>query len=142
MKINIQKLSKSEKEQLLSTLKKVLEYVVENKEKLFNKSLMVKDDKPHPKDSPEDLAHDVVEEGKDLKEALKHAKDQKARLLAHLRTLKDKKQLRSEKNRQIGKAEYNAKGKHKNAKMMPMNLKKALEEDKHLIKKSFKKNIK
>jgi len=63
-----------------------------------------KDDAPHAPGSPEDSAHDVVEEGADLQEELKDlSSEEKKEMLAHLRTLKDKRKLRSEDNREKGK---------------------------------------
>lgn len=68
-----------------------------------------KDDKPHPAGSPEDKAHDVVEEGQHLQSALGQAQGGsagRAKLLNHLRTLKDRAKLRSPENRAVGKAAY------------------------------------
>lgn len=65
-----------------------------------------KDDAPHPEGSPEDSAHDVVEEGASLKEELDDlSPEEKREMLAHLRTLKGKRNLRSPKNQEVGKAE-------------------------------------
>lgn len=69
-----------------------------------------KDDKPHPAGSPQDKAHDVVEEGQSLRSALRQTRGGSAgrsKLLAHLRTLKDRSKLRSPENRAVGKAVYN-----------------------------------
>lgn len=53
----------------------------------MQKSTLKKDNKPHPEGSPEDRAHDVVEEGKNLNSELKAAGSSgaKKRLLEHLR---------------------------------------------------------
>lgn len=47
---------------------------------------MMKDDQPHPPNSPEDKAHDVVEHKEPLKQALRETQPPKSRLLAHLRS--------------------------------------------------------
>lgn len=64
-----------------------------------------KDDWPHAPGSPEDSAHDVVEENSDLKEEIKKLKSskEKEKMLEHLRTLKDKSKWRSQKNQLKGK---------------------------------------
>jgi hypothetical protein len=70
----------------------------------YKKSGVYKDDKPHPPESPEDSAHDVKEEGKNLGAELRsQPADSRARVLAHLRTLKDAGKLRSPANRAAGK---------------------------------------
>lgn len=62
-----------------------------------------KDDAPHAPESPEDSAHDVVEEGSSLKDELESlSSEERAEMLRHLRTLKDKRKHRSEENRKIG----------------------------------------
>jgi hypothetical protein len=85
----------------------VAENSMQNEVKLmggFSKGEMQKDDKPHAPGTPEDSAHDVVEEGADLKQKLSMLpwKEEKAKFFEHLRSLKDKSQLRSEKNREAG----------------------------------------
>jgi hypothetical protein len=63
-----------------------------------------KDDKPHAPSSPEDSAHDVVEEGSSLADEIKSlSSEDRDDMLRHLRSLKDKKNMRSEENRQAGK---------------------------------------
>jgi hypothetical protein len=62
-----------------------------------------KDDKPHHPNSPEDSAHDVVEEGSSLKEEIESLSPKdKSDMLSHIRTLKDKNKHRSEQNAQAG----------------------------------------
>lgn len=62
-----------------------------------------KDDKPHPPESPEDSAHDVVEEGASLKDEIDSLSSQERDdMLTHLRTLKDKRKHRSETNAKAG----------------------------------------
>lgn len=64
---------------------------------------MQKDDMPHKAGSAEDSAHDVVEEGASLQEKMADlTPEEKAEMLAHLRTLKDKRNLRSAKNQAVG----------------------------------------
>lgn len=65
-----------------------------------------KDDKPHAPNSPQDAAHDVVEEHKPLQAELNSldSKSSKQKLLDHLRSLKDKSQLRSPENQEIGQS--------------------------------------
>lgn len=74
-------------------------------EKTLTKKKIQKDNRPHPPNSPEDLAHDVVEEGKNLRSAINRLNSAKAKsaLLSHLRTLKNPKNLRSTQNRLYGK---------------------------------------
>lgn len=76
----------------------------------IQKESMDKDDKPHQSGTPEDKAHDVAEEGESVKQALEGLKDKgadsKEEMLSHLRTLKDKSQLRSEKNKEAGKESH------------------------------------
>lgn len=66
---------------------------------------LAKDDRPHPPGSPEDSAHDVVEEGSPLKGELKQlgAPEKMSKMLAHLRTLKGGQGLRSPANQAAGK---------------------------------------
>ena len=74
------------------------------------KKPVMKDDKPHPAGSPQDKAHDVVEQGQKLPQAMAQAKGGsagQAKLLAHLRTLKDSSKLRSPANQAVGKCSYN-----------------------------------
>jgi hypothetical protein len=62
-----------------------------------------KDDAPHHPESPEDSAHDVMEEGASLKDEIESlSPEERDDMLAHLRTLKDKRKHRSEENRKIG----------------------------------------
>lgn len=76
----------------------------------MSKESMDKDDKPHAPGTPEDKAHDVAEEGESVKEAVHDLKDKSAgskeELLSHLRSLKDKSQLRSPENREAGKESH------------------------------------
>lgn len=65
---------------------------------------VMKDDRPHPPGSAKDSAHDVAEEGASLKEEIKDlTDDEQKEMLRHLRTLKDKRKHRSEKNKDAGK---------------------------------------
>lgn len=67
------------------------------------KSEMVKDDMPHEAGSPEDSAHDVVEEHSSLQDELADlTPEEQAEMLAHLRMLKDKRELRSPENQAVG----------------------------------------
>lgn len=70
-----------------------------------------KDDKPHAPGSAKDSAHDVVEEGRSLEEELKDlSPEERDDMLAHLRTLKSKREHRSKENRKAGsmnKEDYN-----------------------------------
>lgn len=69
-----------------------------------NLSDVTKDDKPHKAKSPEDSAHDAVEEDTNLKEEIKdHKGDKGKRVLDHLRTKKDDSWNRNKKNKSIGK---------------------------------------
>ena len=66
-----------------------------------NKQTVQKDDKPHPHGSPEERSHAVAEGQMSLPQAMNSVKDgsgAKSKLLNHLRTLKDKSQLRSPEN--------------------------------------------
>lgn len=64
---------------------------------------MYKDDMPHEAGSPEDSAHDVVEEHASLQEKIADlTPEERAEMLAHLRTLKDRRNLRSAKNQAVG----------------------------------------
>jgi hypothetical protein len=69
------------------------------------KNNIAKDDKPHAPNTPEDKAHDIVEEDESIKLALRQVKgkEKKKKVLIHLRSLRDIHNLRSDKNRQIGK---------------------------------------
>ena len=63
---------------------------------------MSKDDKPHPTGSPEDKAHDVVEDKESVKEAMAGVhggSKERSEMLSHLRTLDDPSKLRSPHNR-------------------------------------------
>lgn len=76
----------------------------------MQKESMDKDDKPHASGTPEDKAHDVAEEGESVKQAIHELKDKSAdskqEMLSHLRTLKDKSQLRNPENREAGKESH------------------------------------
>ena len=65
---------------------------------------LMKDDQPHPANSPEDKAHDIVEENQSLKDALSalSGSDKMKSMFAHLRELKDKQSLRNPENEAIG----------------------------------------
>ena len=64
---------------------------------------MEKDDMPHEAGSPEDSAHDVVEEHSSLQEELADlTPEEQSEMLTHLRMLKDKRQLRSPENQEVG----------------------------------------
>lgn len=69
-------------------------------------SEMKKDDMPHPANSPEDKAHDVSEHTDCIPHALKilDTPEKQKAMLAHLRTLHDPENARSEKNKEIGMA--------------------------------------
>jgi hypothetical protein len=73
------------------------------------KEEIAKDDKPHAKDSPEDKAHDTVEEKEPVSEALRVLNSiERQKMLQHLRTLKDKSKQRSSENQALGKKEDGA----------------------------------
>lgn len=65
---------------------------------------LMKDDAPHAPNSPEDKAHDIVEENQSLKSALSalSSKDKMKSMFAHLRDLKEKQNLRSPENQAAG----------------------------------------
>lgn len=65
---------------------------------------LIKDDMPHPANSPEDKAHDVAEEDESLKQALSllDTPEKRAKMLEHLMTLSDESQHRSEENQEVG----------------------------------------
>lgn len=67
---------------------------------------MVKDDMPHEPNSPEDKAHDVVEEGEHIKHALAilDTPEKQKQMLEHLRSLVEQSDLRSPENEEAGKA--------------------------------------
>jgi hypothetical protein len=72
---------------------------------------MDKDDKPHKKDSPEDKAHDVVEHGQKVPDALDEVKGDKKEMLEHLRSYREMKAQgkgdewkRSPDNQKMGKS--------------------------------------
>lgn len=72
-----------------------------------------KDDAPHEPGSPEDSAHDIVE-GASLEDEIKDlSSEERKDMLAHLRTLKDKRKHRSEDNKRKGmdKVDYNGNAK-------------------------------
>lgn len=111
---------KEDKQKRIDELSKRIKACMEK----MQKESMDKDDKPHMPGTPEDKAHDVAEEGESVKEGLEGLKDKnpdsKEEMLSHLRSLKDKSQLRSPKNREVGKkphekAEEHEKGVHKPA---------------------------
>ena len=63
-----------------------------------------KDDEPHAPGSAKDSAHDIVEEDSDLGEEIKDlSPDERGVMMTHLRSLKDKRKLRSPENREKGK---------------------------------------
>lgn len=63
-----------------------------------------KDDKPHPAGSPEDKAHDVVEEGQKVHQAVDKVKGPKDKFFSHLRDSKDDPNWkRSPENQKAGK---------------------------------------
>ena len=63
----------------------------------------MKTDEPHLAGSPQDSAHDVVEEGSDLQAEMSDlSPEEQAEMLAHLRMLKDKRQQRSVENQAVG----------------------------------------
>lgn len=67
---------------------------------------MKKDDMPHAPNSPQDKAHDVAEHDDSLVHAMKilDTPEKQQKMLAHLRTLHDPDQQRSEANREAGQA--------------------------------------
>lgn len=76
------------------------------------KAKMAKDDKPHAKDSPEDKAHDVVEESQSISEAAKQVKGDPKKMFEHLRSYgemkesgKEQEWKRSAHNAELGKAD-------------------------------------
>jgi hypothetical protein len=66
------------------------------------KKAIYKDDKPHAPNTPQDKAHDVVETHEPLPQAMKENKGSQSKLLAYLRTLHNRSQLRSPENRAAG----------------------------------------
>ena len=67
------------------------------------KAELEKDDKPHPPGSAKDSAHDVTEEHSSIKKELQAlSPEERQQMLQHLRTLKERINLRSDKNRKIG----------------------------------------
>jgi hypothetical protein len=69
-----------------------------------------KNNAPHKSGSPEDKAHDIVEEHEKLKHAITNLSPEgKAKMLAHLRTLHSQENLRSKANEEVGKAEIKEK---------------------------------
>jgi hypothetical protein len=71
----------------------------------------MKDDKPHPKDSPEDKAHDVVEGGEKVSDAVDEVKGDPKEMFGHLRSYREMKQQgkgdewkRSPDNAEVGKS--------------------------------------
>jgi hypothetical protein len=65
---------------------------------------LLKDDMPHPANSPEDKAHDVKEEDESLKQALEllNTPEKRSKMLEHLRSLQDESDLRSPENQEVG----------------------------------------
>lgn len=64
---------------------------------------LMRSDAPHAPESPEDKAHDVIEEGQPLQSAMGEVgKSNIGQMLAHLRTLQNKMQLRSKANEAVG----------------------------------------
>lgn len=83
--------------------KKLAELKAMPKPNLPKSEGMYKDDMPHIAGSPEDSAHDVVEEHASLQEKIADlTPEERAEMLAHLRTLKDRRNLRSAKNQAVG----------------------------------------
>jgi hypothetical protein len=89
-------------------------------------ALLLKDDQPHPANSPEDKAHDVKEENESLKQALSllDTPEKRSKMLEHLRSLQEEADLRSPENQEVGQehmekqsnplfAKENEKGVHK-----------------------------
>lgn len=68
---------------------------------------MAKDDKPHAPNSPQDKAHDVSEHSDTIAHAMKilDTPERQHAMFAHLRTLCDPSQARSEENKEAGMAE-------------------------------------
>lgn len=71
----------------------------------------MKDDKPHSKDSPEDKAHDVVEDGEKVSDAVDQVKGDPKKMLEHLRSYREMQAegkgddwKRSPKNAEMGKS--------------------------------------
>lgn len=70
-----------------------------------------KDDAPHAPGSPEDSAHDVVEEGASLESEIKDlSPEERKDMLAHLRTLKDRRKQRSAENKKKGMDKMDSNG--------------------------------
>lgn len=63
-----------------------------------------KDDMPHAPNTPEDKAHDVIEEDESIKQALAilDTPEKRAKMLEHLRSLSDESQQRSPENQDAG----------------------------------------
>jgi hypothetical protein len=73
-------------------------------EKVKLSANMKKDDEAHQPGSPQDSAHDVVEENSDLANEMKDlSPDERSAMLEHIRSLKDKRKLRSPANQEKGK---------------------------------------
>lgn len=65
---------------------------------------IVKDDMPHEPNSPEDKAHDIVEEGDSIQQALAilDTPEKQKQMFEHLRTLVEQSEHRSDENQEIG----------------------------------------
>src|SRR6478609_2927042 len=89
----------------LETAKEILKHMQSNPADVQTlEKAMQKDDKPHAPNTPEDKAHDVVEEGQRLPAAIAQNKGSTSRLLAHLRSLSDPSKQRSPQNQAAGVA--------------------------------------
>lgn len=87
-----------EHERVLSDLKSM------PKPNLPKSEEMSKDDMPHEPNSPEDKAHDIVEEGDSIQQALAilDTPEKQKQMFEHLRTLVEQSEHRSEENQEVG----------------------------------------
>lgn len=112
--------------------------IIVNSEKDRNGNAIIKDDKPHPANSPEDKAHDIVEAGESVKDAAKalgNDAEKMKKMFEHLRQRQKEgmKWERSPENRKAGemeKAEGKKSEEGEEAKDMSKEAKRAIEEPK------------
>jgi hypothetical protein len=87
---------------MLETAKELLKFVKDNPkavEELIKAKPVIKDDKPHPSQSPEAKAHTAKQTGETVSQALKPLGGaDKSKMLSHLRSLKNPSQLQSPEN--------------------------------------------
>lgn len=85
----------------LETAKELLKAAQEKPEQFQD---LKKDDMPHLPNSPEDKAHDVIEEDESIKQALAvlDTPEKRKKMLEHLQTIDAESQQRSEENQEAG----------------------------------------